>query len=101
MGVIKILNSFRSVPKDDTGTASIKWGMPVKIRDFVVQVDIASDITDLLFGRFWEFASQADIVSDITDPVFDFFLTNFLVINDAGDVLLINDTNDKLEINDG
>jgi hypothetical protein len=51
MGQIKILNSFRSVSLDDTGAASIKFLMPVDIRDFsgapIMSVSMSGDIAGI------------------------------------------------------
>lgn len=41
MPEIKLLNSFKSIPKGDAGKASVEWA--TGLRKFSVQADISSD----------------------------------------------------------
>lgn len=69
MGLIKLLNSFKSNPKDSGGVAAISFN--TKSREFAGQPDMVFDATSLLDGHYpnREFASGPDIVTSISSDI--------------------------------
>lgn len=69
MGQIKLLNQFKSNPRDGGGQAAIKFA--TKLFDFTSQADMVFDASSLLEGHYpnREFATQSDILTGISSDI--------------------------------